>query len=237
MSWTWLGLAVLVLLAFSMADGYRRGFIKEVVSVVLVLLSVVVVWLINPYVNTFIRENTSVYEKIQDVSGSFVESLMDGETVVDGDQQNELISGMNLPGLLQNGIADNNTAAVYQSLAVNTFGEYVSRYLANIAVNCLSFFVSYILASVLIHVFAYALDLLARLPVLRGINKMAGALVGGGKCIIFIWVAMLVLTILCNTEIGQEGLRLIRGDTVLNFLYDKNIFIRVFAGINRILQT
>lgn len=237
MSWTWLGLAVLVLLAFSMVDGYRRGFIKEVVSVVLVLLSVVVVWLINPYVNTFIRENTSVYEKIQDVSGAFVESLTDGETVVDGEQQNELISGMNLPGLLQNGIADNNTAAVYQTLSVNTFGEYVSRYLANIAVNCLSFLVSYILASVLIHVFAYALDLLARLPVLCGINKMAGALVGGGKCIIFIWVAMLVVTILCNTKIGQEGLRLIRGDTVLNFLYDKNIFIRIFAGINRILQT
>ena len=66
---------------------------------------------------------------------------------------------------------------------------------------------------------------------------VAGAAIGGGKCIIFIWVAMLVVTILCNTKIGQEGLRLIRGDTVLNFLYDKNIFIRIFAGINRILQT
>ncbi len=237
MSWTWLGLAVLVLLAFSMVDGYRRGFIKEVVSVLLVLLSVAVVWLINPYVNTFIRENTSACEKIQDISGAFVESLLDGETVIDGEAQNELISSMKLPELLQNGITENNTAAVYQSLAVNTFGEYISRYLANIAVNCLSFLVSYILSSVLIHVFAYALDLLARLPVLRGINKIAGALVGGGKCIIFIWVAMLVLTILCNTEIGQRGLGLIREDTILNFLYGKNIFIRIFAGINRILQT
>lgn len=231
MSWTWLGLAVLVLLAFSMADGYRRGFVKEVVSVLLVLLSVVVVWMINPYVNTFVRENTSVYEKIQNVSESFVESLANGNDTMDEEQQDELISGMGLPGLLQNGITENNTAAVYQQLAVNTFGGYVSRYLANIAVNCLSFLISYILASVLIRVFAYALDILARLPVVRGINKLAGALIGGGKCIIFVWVAMLVLTILCNTEIGQKGLGLIRGDTVLNFLYDKNIFIRIFAGL------
>ena len=231
MSWTWLGLAVLVLLAFSMADGYRRGFVKEVVSVLLVLLSVVVVWMINPYVNTFIRENTSAYEKIQNVSESFVESLANGNDTMDEEQQDELISGMGLPGLLQNGITENNTAAVYQQLAVNTFGGYVSRYLANIAVNCLSFLISYILASVLIRVFAYALDILARLPVVRGINKLAGALIGGGKCIIFVWVAMLVLTILCNTEIGQKGLGLIRGDTVLNFLYDKNIFIRIFAGL------
>lgn len=45
MSWTWLGLAVLVLLAFSMVDGYQKGFVKEVVSAFLVLISVVMVWL------------------------------------------------------------------------------------------------------------------------------------------------------------------------------------------------
>ena len=70
MNWTWLGLAVLVLLAFSMADGYRHGFVKEVVSALLVLISVALVWLINPYVNQFIRENTSVYEKIQTAEGN-----------------------------------------------------------------------------------------------------------------------------------------------------------------------
>ena len=209
MSWTWLGLAVLVLLAFSMVDGYQKGFVKEVVSAFLVLISVVMVWLINPYVNQFIRENTAVYEKIQTSSESFVSSLE----------------------LLQKGIAENNTASVYQQLAANTFAEYISGYLANVAVNCLSFLVSYILSSILIHVLAYALDLLTKLPVICGVNKLAGAAIGGGKCIIFVWVGMLVLTVLCNTEIGQKGLGLIREDTVLNFLYGKNIFIRIFTGI------
>lgn len=231
MSWTWLGLAVLVLLAFSMVDGYQKGFVKEVVSAFLVLISVVMVWLINPYVNQFIRENTAVYEKIQTSSESFVSSLVDGRGIMDEEGQNELISSMNLPELLQKGIAENNTASVYQQLAANTFAEYISGYLANVAVNCLSFLVSYILSSILIHVLAYALDLLTKLPVICGVNKLAGAAIGGGKCIIFVWVGMLVLTVLCNTEIGQKGLGLIRDDTVLNFLYGKNIFIRIFTGI------
>ena len=218
MSWTWLGLAVLVLLAFSMVDGYQKGFVKEVVSAFLVLISVVMVWLINPYVNQFIRENTAVYEKIQTSSESFVSSLVDGRGIMDEEGQNELISSMNLPELLQKGIAENNTASVYQQLA-------------DVAVNCLSFLVSYILSSILIHVLAYALDLLTKLPVICGVNKLAGAAIGGGKCIIFVWVGMLVLTVLCNTEIGQKGLGLIREDTVLNFLYGKNIFIRIFTGI------
>ena len=133
MSWTWLGLAVLVLLAFSMVDGYQKGFVKEVVSAFLVLISVVMVWLINPYVNQFIRENTAVYEKIQTSSESFVSSLVDGRGIMDEEGQNELISSMNLPELLQKGIAENNTASVYQQLAANTFAEYISGYLANVA--------------------------------------------------------------------------------------------------------
>ena len=214
-----------------MVDGYRHGFVKEVVSALLVLISVALVWLINPYVNQFIRENTFVYEKIQTASGSFVDSLADGKETMDEEEQKALISSMDIPDLLQKGITENNTALVYQYLAVNTFAGYISGYLANVAVNCLSFLVSYILSSILIHVLAYAMDLLARLPVIRGINKIAGAVVGGMKCIVFVWVGMLVLTILCNTEIGQKGLGLIRGDTVLDFLYDKNIFIRIFTGI------
>ena len=181
MNWTWLGLAVLVLLAFSMVDGYQKGFVKEVVSAFLVLISVVMVWLINPYVNQFIRENTAVYEKIQTSSESFVSSLVDGRGIMDEEGQNELISSMNLPELLQKGIAENNTASVYQQLAANTFAEYISGYLANVAVNCLSFLVSYILSSILIHVLAYALDLLTKLPVICGVNKLAGAAIGGGK--------------------------------------------------------
>ena len=94
MNWTWLGLAVLVLLAFSMVDGYRHGFVKEVVSALLVLISVALVWLINPYVNQFIRENTSVYEKIQTASGSFVYSLADGKETTDDRQSCQEIHGI-----------------------------------------------------------------------------------------------------------------------------------------------
>ena len=231
MTITWLGITVLIFLVFACYTGYKRGLIREVVSLLCVFLSMAVVWFINPYVNQFIRENTSVYEKIQTASGSFVDSLADGKETMDEEEQKALIGSMDIPNLLQRGMTENNTASVYQYLAVNTFAGYISGYLANIAVNCLSFVVSYILSSILIHVLAYALDLLARLPVIRGINKMAGAVVGGMKCIVFVWVGMLVLTILCNTEIGQKGLGLIRGDTVLDFLYDKNIFIRIFTGI------
>ena len=62
MTITWLGITVLIFLVFSCYTGYKRGLIREVVSLLCVFLSMAVVWFINPYVNQFIRENTAVYE-------------------------------------------------------------------------------------------------------------------------------------------------------------------------------
>ena len=75
------------------------------------------------------------------------------------------------------------------------------------------------------------LNVLTKLPVINGINKIAGAAVGGIKCIIFIWIAFLVLTLLCNTTLGQQGMALIQQDAFLNFLYSQNVFVKVFMSV------
>lgn len=77
--------------------------------------------------------------KNPDCQRIIVDSLADGKETMDEEEQKALISSMDIPDLLQKGITENNTALVYQYLAVNTFAGYISGYLANVAVNCLSF--------------------------------------------------------------------------------------------------
>lgn len=231
MTWTLLGIGVLVFLSLCCYMGYRRGFVKEVVSTLFILLSIALVWVVNPYVNEFIRKNTSIYEVIQENCKELVENQLNGETGVGEEQQYSVIEGMNLPELLRTGLETNNTAEVYRYLAVNTFGEYVAGYLALVVVNGLSFLVSFLLVTILIRLLTFALSIIANLPVLRGVNKLAGAFLGGAKAILFIWVAMLILTVLCNTKWGMEGLKMIERDTILSFLYENNIFVKVFMSI------
>ena len=125
----------------------------------------------------------------------------------------------------------NNTAEMYRYLAVETFADYVSGYLARVAVNGISFVISFILATVLIRMVTWALNLIAALPVIKGANKLAGGALGAAKAVIFIWVAFLVLTILCNTEIGKAGLEIVEKDSILSWLYEKDIFIEIFMNI------
>ena len=189
------------------------------------------VWMINPYVNTFIREHTSVYGKIQESCREFVQDKIGERKSTGEEEQIDFIENLNLPALLKRNLEENNNVEVYRYLSVNTFTDYIADSVTLMVVNGLSFLISFLTATILIRAVTFALDILSKLTVINGANKMTGALVGCLKCIIFIWIALLVVTLLCNTEFGRKGLELIQGDTFLRFLYDQNIFVKVFMSI------
>mgnify|MGYP001038742265 CR=1 FL=1 len=231
MTWTWLGIAVCVFLVFSGYMGYRRGFIKEIVSIFFVFLSIALVWVINPYINDFIRQNTPVYSMVQEGCRSIVQSQAGDAQRLNSEEQRSLIDDMKLPGLLKKGLEENNTTEVYRYLSVDSFTEYVANYLAVVVVNGISFLISYLLATILIRMVTYALNLIAGLPILNGANKAAGGILGVIKGLIFIWIAFLLLTVFCNTDIGKQGLKLVSQDFFLNLLYENNIFVKIFMNI------
>lgn len=231
MAFTWLGIAVAVFLAVACYIGYRRGFIKEVVSTFILLLTMGIVWVINPYVNQFIKENTGVYTSIQEGCREFVDSASGKETVLNGVEQEALIEDLSLPSFMKKEIEENNTSEIYKYLSVDSFVEYVAEYLSRSIVNGVSFIISFILATILVRMLAYALDILSKLPIINGVNKIAGAILGITKGLLFVWIAFLLLTIFCNTEIGKTGLQMIEEDKILSILYNTDIFVKVFMGI------
>ena len=100
-----------------------------------------------------------------------------------------------------------------------------------LAVNGLSYGISFLLATILIRVASYALDILARLPIISGVNRIAGAFVGGAKGLIYLWLALFIVTVLCSTQFGEMILQMVEQDVFLSFIYERNIFIRIFMNI------
>lgn len=231
MTLTWLGIAVLVFMVLACYIGYRRGFIKEVVSMFFLLLTVAIVWIINPYINQFVKENTPVYSLIQENCRELISTEAEEKQVIDSDGQKDLIENLSLPDFLKEDLKENNTAAIYKYLSVDSFTDYVAEYIACTVVNGITFLISFAFSTVLIRIATYALDIIAKLPIINGANKAAGAILGLVKCLIFVWLAFLILTILCNTEIGKTGLALIEKDKFLNWIYENNIFVKVFMNI------
>ena len=223
MNVTWAGAAAIGVLLFTGYTGYRRGFIKEIVSFFFVFLALALAWTINPYVNTFLMEKTSLYDKIQESCREF----SDTQDVTEGNGEDEetedsLISRLPLPGILQKNLVANNTQEAYQYLAVDTFRDYVSEYLARAIINGLSYLLAYALANLILRVAMLVLDMIAGLT---------GGIVGVAKGILFIWIALLLLTILCSSDIGKSGLELVEKDSILQALYKHDVLVNFFMDI------
>ncbi|MDO4519176.1 MAG: CvpA family protein [Eubacteriales bacterium] len=232
MNFTWLGIVTALILVFLTVWGYRRGFIKELFSLMFIFLSLVIVWFINPYVNQFLRENTSIKKTIEKNLDTYVESQMaEQEEVKEAKTETELINGLILPENIKKGLIKNNNSDAYKFLSAETMTEYIKDYLTESIVNGISFLLSFILASLLIRILAYVLDILSRLPIIHGANKILGAMFGCTKGIVFVWIVLLAVTVLCNTEIGKTALKLVNQDSFLTMLNKYNVFVKVFMNI------
>lgn len=231
MKLTWLGIAVFVILLLFVWMGYKRGFIKEIVSFFFVFLSLSLAWAINPYINEFLVQKTPIYSTIQETCANFVQSQGEEDAEYETDSTGDLIDSLKLPDLLRKNLEENNNAETYAELSVNTLTGYISGYLAKTVINGLSYVLAYILSTIVIRLIVYVLNLIAGLPVLKTANKLTGGVVGLLKGIVFVWIALLVVTVLCGTEIGKTVLELIEKDTLLSTLYQYDPLVRIFLKI------
>ena len=233
------GIIVLVFLLF-MIRGYRRGLIKSLASVISLAASVVLVSFVTPYVSQFLQEQTPVYtyvmEKCQEsFTVSMDETEEKKETEKTGSQmQKRAIEELPIPDMLQNLLIQNNTEKIYRELAVNSFNDYVPKFMANLIMNIISFVLTWVIVASFIWLAVMTLDVIANLPVIHGINQILGLVLGAVQALALVWIAFLVITIFSGTAIGKLLMEMIEKSFLLGKLYDGNVFLNFLQNTIKI---
>ena len=123
---------------------------------------------------------------------------------------------------MKDSILENNNSEIYQELGVTTFPEYVAAYVADTIINLVAFLITLLFVSILVKALMAAVDLISYLPVVHGLNRMAGGVLGIGFALLLVWIFMLVLTLFYATEFGTQCFAMIGESSFLTFLYTKN---------------
>ena len=216
------GIIVLAILLFGLIRGYLRGFIKEIFSVCCVILPLLIAWFAMPYAEGLVRENTPLYETVEEAVSDFI-----------GDRLNTLPSGgisdpsaffesLGLPKSLAESMEKNLPQQLQNAMNVNSLKSFVSGYLADTSVRAGAFVLAYIISGLILTLASVILNAVAHLPVLDGINRYAGALLGALKYLILFWILLLAITGLAATDVGQTLADWVRRDTILNWLDSNN---------------
>lgn len=234
----WLEIAVAVYLIGMVLYGHYKGFIRLAVSALAIVITLVSVHMAMPLVTEWLKNDTPVYGMIKDgieKAAGLDELLGNTEEAAPPEKMEErqIIEGLELPDQLKTLLIENNNGEVYKMMGVELFRDYVGGYLADTIVKCVTFAVLFVVVFVLLRVLVIWLDLIAKLPILSGLNQVAGAVLGGAEALVFLWVACLIFTALSGTGVGTAVLRQINESQWLAWLYNHNMLSYLIFGIIR----
>ncbi len=167
---------VIGLYILSIIIGWKKGAIKVIYNFVAIFLALLISkmlypsmravldkigvtsWINSGFENMFnfeVPKELTIYEKI-----AFIEEL-------------------NLPSSLTNVLAENNNVEIYNRLGVDKFDEYIKAMLSYITLNILSVLCIFILSYIILVILGKMLHIVAKLPVINGINRTIGAFLQG----------------------------------------------------------
>jgi len=229
----WLTIAVIVLLLLFTIHGYRKGFIKIVVSFAATIAAMILVGILTPYIGNFLKEKTPLYDNIKNECAKRIESQLAGGGDSNGIDSNQLeyIDSLNLPQFMRNLLTENYEDETYSELSVSTFTEYIASYLTKFIINGIAYVVTFIILLIVFRIVIKALNIMAKLPVINGINRFAGLVVGLSQGILILWILFLVITILASTSIGKSAFAMINESAFLTYLYEKNLLLNIISSV------
>lgn len=225
-------LVVAAIFIISIIVGYVRGFLKIALSLGITIASILLVGAITPHISGWIQESTSIGEKVQSKLTSMFEvpegmSVEELSTVeIPREQQISAIEGANLPKMIQEMLLENNNHEVYEALGVTNFIDYIGAYVTKLIADIIAFLVAWVLVTIIARVLMGVIGIIGKIPVIGGVNKLAGAAVGAGIGLIVVWILFILVTLLYSTTVGQACMTDIAASQILTKLYDGNVLMK-----------
>ncbi len=226
----WLEIVIGIYLLCMILYGHHKGFVKMAVSMVALGATLVIVHLAMPQVAAYVKQETPVYQWLSD---RISETLVGDGIQENAEVQRKLIEESGLPKDLKELLIENNHGEVYDALGVERFADYVGGYLAGVVVHLAGYVILFLIIYVLLRLVLGWLDLMARLPILNGMNQIAGALLGGLQGLFILWLLSLLLTACSGMGWAQVLLAQIENSKWLSFFYHYNIIAQLFLGLIR----
>lgn len=225
----WILIAVIGIVALLGWLGMKKGLIKMVFSLVSTIAALLIAMLFSPLVSGMMKNNEAIVGFFDEKIGALVDFSPEEAKEETESKQESLIESLPLPETFKESLLKNNTAESYISMQAQNFEDYVCRQITNVIINAIAFVITLVLAIIALALLCKTLDLLAKLPVLRQINTIAGLAAGIAEGLLLVWVLFAILTMFAGSEFGKDALAMIGENPLLDFLYKNNLVSKYIA--------
>ena len=211
-------LVVIAVLLLGIGLGAALGAIRMVLSLLSSFAAVAATFFVQPILLPLLNRYTSLYDTLLKLIlrnvdlAAVAEKLTDPSAAPTGMELSPQILALLGKKLGRTGLLENARMQIGQNLA-------------GIAMQIVSFFIGFVLILILFALISRLLSGVARLPIIRQLNKAVGAALGGIFSVLLIWLGMLFLNYWFSTGQHLEILLLIRQSAVAKYLYQYNFLV------------
>ena len=229
-----LDLAIIAIIAITIYFAAKNGFVKTAISAVSFILAVILtIMFANPFAEYL--KTTSVAETVETAVEDAITDALVGSTVgIDGllkGESEKFNKILELAKLDLNEISTwfNNNVMEYSS-GESALASRIAQPLTDIVAKIIAIIVIFILSLILIAIVARMLDLVAKLPIIRGANKLLGILLGAVLALFRVCLFCFVMGILIRHAdfLGSEFLAGLDASKTLLFKFFSELDIFAF---------
>jgi len=231
-----LDIIIILIIGISVLNGVIRGFIKTLFGLTSLIIVVGLTWMFTPVVSELVINETSFDEMISEkvVELLNVEDMMtmDLDTTAAVQQLNDL----SLPGNVIESLVENYTPQIIEGLKAGGIGDYIGSSLSIMAVNALTFIILFTIVSLLLNALVTLLDLIARLPVLKQMNRIGGFGIGLLIGVVVIWVGCLALSFAISIQSTSTISNLIESSILGRLFYYNNPLQNFVMNLDAVIK-
>ena len=212
----WVLLLVLLILGYNIIRGYRKGFLRIVYSLVSWVIVLTFVTVATPYINTYLMEHTTLYEKIEQqcseqIKGSVEEKQRSIQNESSPDNQKLSQFGIMLPDSVVNDIFEKTGNMAGEIIEQSGLYDEIAKQIAEFVI-------------------ARALRIVSRIPVLSGVNRTLGVFAGGIYGLILVWIGFYMIAVASTSEMGSALVACIYQSRLLKYLYENNVILTLIMN-------
>lgn len=215
--WIVFDLIILVIIVLSVFNARRKGFIKASYALVSLILTFVLMFSFKEPFKDFL-EGTFIGESIN----SMIENSVNESVGDEIPKYDVLVKEMGLPSFLTGFTKEfsDNIAETKEEIVTNVTVSVTDGIL-----NILSVLLLFLIVRISLYIIIEVFDLIAKLPVLKSINKFAGALMGlvNGLFIVYLVCAVMILFVTNTPELKE----IIDNSTITKYFYENNLLMMI----------
>lgn len=216
-----------------MVRGHKKGFLRSALTTFSFVITIVVATALAVPVSNML-ENSSFGSRIsENVSESINEKFSeytDG-TFLDEDEQDSFLESLALPSIVQDSIKETNTSEDYAQMGVTSFKEYTAQKVTDVIINAAAYIIVMVIAAVVLKIILRLAGFVNKIPVIGGINRFLGALLGIFEGLLALWAIGLLIIAFSNTAFGMKAVSIIQSNAFLNAVFDNNLLVVMFSRL------